>query len=218
MELQNGAHVVHDVPEHARPNHLRCGLPHLHRTGAEPARRSVLPRARSLSTRTGPMRSLRFVTAMAALAALAACSTDGGDVVTPTAMEDRVAPVRAAAAKGVDGAYIVVLHSGADARSVAAVAGVSPKFVYTAALDGFAATLNQGQLIALQHNPNVKWIEQDQVVEVSTTQTGAIWGLDRIDQRDLPLNSTYSYTPTGAGVRAYVIDTGIYTGHNEFGG
>jgi subtilisin family serine protease len=164
------------------------------------------------------MRSLRFVTAMAALAALAACSTDGGDVVTPTAVEDRVAPVRAAAAKGVDGAYIVVLHSGADARSVAAVAGVSPKFVYTAALDGFAATLNEGQLNALRHNPNVAYIEQDAIASMKTTQSPATWGLDRIDQRSLPLGGSYIYTPTGAGVRAYIVDTGILTSHTNFGG
>ncbi len=101
---------------------------------------------------------------------------------------------------------------------MAAVAGVSPKFVYTAALDGFSATLNAGQLNALQHNPNVDYIEQDMEVTAATTQTGATWGLDRVDQRDLPLNGSYSYTPDGAGVRAYIIDTGINTSHTLFGG
>ncbi len=52
----------------------------------------------------------------------------------------------------------------------------------------------------------------------STTQTGATWGLDRIDQRNLPLNNTYTYTSTGTGVTAYIIDTGIRITHNEFGG
>ncbi|MGH9971146.1 MAG: S8 family peptidase [Pyrinomonadaceae bacterium] len=51
-----------------------------------------------------------------------------------------------------------------------------------------------------------------------TTQNNPTWGLDRIDQRDLPLNAQYNYTPTGAGVRAYVIDTGIRTSHSQFGG
>jgi subtilisin family serine protease len=155
--------------------------------------------------------------ALVTLAFAAACSDAGQTPLAAPA--PGAAPLHSAApGKGIPGEYIVVLNDGADARSVAAIAGVSPKHVYTAALDGFSATLNQGQLVALQHNPNVQWVQQDQVVEVSTTQTNAIWGLDRIDQRNLPLSTTYDYTPTGAGVRAYVIDTGIYTGHNEFGG
>ncbi|HEU0013953.1 MAG TPA: S8 family peptidase [Longimicrobium sp.] len=154
--------------------------------------------------------------ALAAIAALAACS-DGGPTTTARAPE--VAPVLSAApGKGIEGEYIVVLNDGANPRAVAAIAGAQPKHVYEAALDGFSATLNAGQLNALQNHPSVKWIEQDQIVTVSTTQTGATWGLDRIDQRDLPLNSTYNYTPTGAGVRAYIIDTGINTGHSNFGG
>ncbi|HYW07459.1 MAG TPA: S8 family peptidase [Longimicrobium sp.] len=153
--------------------------------------------------------------ALATLAFAAACS-DAAQA--PLAAPGAGPLLSAASGKGIPGEYIVVLNDGADARSVAAVAGVSPKHVYTTALDGFSATLNQGQLVALQHNPNVKWIEQDQVVELSTTQTGATWGLDRIDQRNLPLSTTYDYTPTGAGVRAYIIDTGINTGHTDFGG
>jgi subtilisin family serine protease len=155
--------------------------------------------------------------ALAALALAAACS-DAGQTPLAAPAAGSAPLLSAAPGKGIPGEYIVVLNDGADARSVAAVAGVSPKHVYTAALDGFSASLNQGQLVALQHNPNVKWVQQDQVVEVSTTQTGVTWGLDRIDQRNLPLSTTYDYTLTGAGVRAYVIDTGIYTGHTNFGG
>ena len=155
--------------------------------------------------------------ALAALALTAACS-DGGQ--EPLATPDgRTAPLLSAApGKAIDGEYIVVLNDGANPRAVAAVAGVTPRYVYEAALDGFAATLNAGQLNALRHNPHVQYIEQNQVVEVNATQTGATWGLDRVDQRNLPLNGTYTYTPTGAGVRAYIIDTGINTSHGNFGG
>jgi subtilisin family serine protease len=155
--------------------------------------------------------------ALAALAFAAACS-DAGQAPT-AAPNGRTAPLLSAAeGRGVDGQYIVVLNDGANPRSVAAVAGVSPRFVYTAALNGFSGALNQGQLNALQHNPAVAYIQQDGRVAASTTQSGATWGLDRIDQRDLPLNSTYTYTPTGAGVHAYIIDTGILTSHTQFTG
>jgi subtilisin family serine protease len=155
--------------------------------------------------------------ALTALALTAACS-DGGQ--TPLAAPDgRTAPVLSASnGRGIDGQYIVVLNEGANPRSVAAIAGVTPGFVYTAALNGFSAELNQGQLNALQHNGAVAYIEQDQEVQASTTQSGATWGLDRIDQRDLPLNGTYTYTPTGAGVHAYIIDTGILLTHTQFTG
>jgi subtilisin family serine protease len=160
------------------------------------------------------MRFSRFL-AVAVLAAAAACS----DQQAPIATVDRgTAPVLSASKDAIEGAYIVVLKEGGDPRSVAAVAGVSPRYVYTAALDGFAATLNQGQLNALTHNPNVDYIAQDGRVSVVTTQSGATWGLDRIDQRYRPLNGTYTYTPTGSGVRAYILDTGILTSHVEFGG
>ncbi|HEU4560153.1 MAG TPA: S8 family peptidase [Longimicrobium sp.] len=155
--------------------------------------------------------------ALAVLAIAAAACSD----TQPTAVREAptAAPVRAGGAgKAIPGEYIVVLNEGANPRSVAAIAGVDPRFVYTAALNGFSATLNAGQLNALQHNPNVAYIEQDQEVQATTTQSNATWGLDRIDQRDLPLNSTYDYTPTGAGVRVYVIDTGILTSHSQFGG
>src|SRR5207244_8168068 len=62
----------------------------------------------------------------------------------------------------------------------------------------------------------------DQVMRADVTQSmdanGDPWGLDRIDQGALPLSGTYTYTSTGAGVHAYIIDTGIWTLHPEFGG
>jgi len=70
----------------------------------------------------------------------------------------------------------------------------------------------------LASDPSVAFVEEDSEVSISATQTGATWGIDRIDQRDLPLNSTYNYNATGTGVRAYIIDTGIRATHSQFAG
>ncbi|WP_420130002.1 S8 family peptidase [Longimicrobium sp.] len=151
------------------------------------------------------------LTACAALS-LAACA----DRSPVAARAPDAAPLHAAA-RGIDGQYVVVLNQGADPRSVAAAAGVSPRHVYTASLVGFSAALNAGQLNALRHNPNVAYVEQDQQVRAAATQTGATWGLDRIDQAGLPLSGTYTYTATASNVNVYIIDTGIHVTHPQFG-
>ncbi|MGH9156396.1 MAG: S8 family serine peptidase [Acidimicrobiales bacterium] len=89
---------------------------------------------------------------------------------------------------------------------------------YANAVRGFAATLPAQALEGLRRNPNVELIEPDAPVVASVVQTGATWGLDRIDQRALPLSGTYSYDTTGAGVTAYIIDTGVRATHTQFGG
>lgn len=150
--------------------------------------------------------------------ALAACADQP---TAPAAEQARVgsAPVLSAApGRGIEGSYIVVLHEDADPTSVAAVAGVDARHTYTSAINGFSATLNRGQLNALQHNPAVAYIEEDQVMEYAATQSGATWGIDRIDQRNRPLSGTYTYTSTGSTVYAYIIDSGINPNHTQFGG
>ena len=126
--------------------------------------------------------------------------------------------------KPVPGQYIVTLNPGENPRSVAAIAKVDPIAVYESALNGFAAKLNAGQLNALRQNKAVKAIEQDQFVELSAwvTQqigsTGQPWGIDRVDQPSA-LSRTYTYwSNAGAGVTAYIIDSGIATAHPDFGG
>lgn len=135
------------------------------------------------------------------------------------------APILAADSPSVlPGRYIVVFKSATPAVEKAAAIeharglGAKIRFVYDEALDGFAAVLPAAALRGLVRNPRVDYIEADQVVSVETTQTSATWGLDRIDQHQLPRNTTYNYNYTGLGVKAYIIDTGIGISHAEFGG
>jgi subtilisin family serine protease len=102
------------------------------------------------------------------------------------------------------------------ALQLAAEFGVVPTFVYTTVLKGFAAPLSAVTAQSLETNSLVRRVEADGIAEVTTTQTGATWGLDRIDQRFLPLSTTYTYNLTGAGVTVYIVDTGIRYDHEEF--
>ncbi len=127
------------------------------------------------------------------------------------------------AAPAARGTYIVVLKgasapAGAIANEQAQRFGGRVDFVYTHALRGFAITLPDAAANGLAHDPRVASVEADSVYTTDTTQAGATWGLDRIDQRARPTDGLFHYTSTGAGVTAYIIDTGIRYSHSEFSG
>ena len=130
-------------------------------------------------------------------------------VSTPALASDRQA------GDSIPGRYIVMVEQGHDADDV--VRG-SDRQVFDA-LNGFAADLDAAQVRALRRSARVAVVEQDRVVEASATQPIPTdpWGLDRIDQRTLPLSRSYTYNTSAPAVRAYVIDTGIATSHPEFG-
>ncbi len=132
---------------------------------------------------------------------------------------------RARADKRIANQYIVVLRNDVTDVETEAI-NLARDFegdrngghTYHRALKGFSVRMSEQQALRLANDPRVEFVEEDGVVSLGTTQTGATWGLDRIDQRDLPLNGTYTYTPTGTGVKVYIIDTGIRATHTQFAG
>lgn len=126
----------------------------------------------------------------------------------------------------IPGRYIVRLQPNVANPAAASAAlvrehGGQLRHSYTAAIKGFAATLPDAAVNALRNNPNVLSVEQDVTVsvqQVSSPQNQVTWGLDRIDQADRPLDTQYHFTRTGAGVNAFIVDTGIRADHVEFSG
>jgi subtilisin family serine protease len=163
------------------------------------------------------MKKVLFAVALLAIAAVAPTAEDEGIRIPQ-------------GARLIDGSYIVVLRAEDPARpsglnvpimavDMAARYGGSVTFVYEHALRGFAVKMKEEAALKLAADPRVEYVEADSMVYAVATQSGATWGIDRIDQVNLPLSGTYNYNDTaGNGVRAYIIDTGIRTAHTNFGG
>lgn len=131
------------------------------------------------------------------------------------------------AALVVPGEYIVVLRETPElagqsvsvtARSLVAAHGGEVVRTYGHALKGYWARMSEAQAQALAADPQVAYVQENGHVSLHTTQTGATWGLDRVDQRSLPVDTTYVYNARGTGVHAYIIDTGILQTHQELSG
>ncbi|MFG3299760.1 S8 family serine peptidase, partial [Micromonospora chersina] len=158
---------------------------------------------------------------MTALTMLAAAAS-------PAAAAEPTGAIRAAGGPtAVADSYIVVLKDNAvaparvteTAQRLTARHGGTVARTWRAALRGFELTVGAKAAARIAADPAVAYVEQNHTVSIAGTQTNPpSWGLDRIDQRNLPLNSSYTYPNTAGNVRAYIIDTGVLFGHNDFGG
>jgi len=115
--------------------------------------------------------------------------------------------------------FIVTLKAGINPSEFAGEFNVSPDYEYRTVLNGFAGEISEAARSGLLRDSRVVRVEQDGIVTTtSNVQENATWGLDRIDQRELPLDGTYVYNSEGSEVSVYIIDTGIRYSHNEFQG
>jgi aqualysin 1 len=165
-----------------------------------------------------------FVLLLIILVMSVGCDGNGGSLAPPDGGSPSVLPPSAAGhSAAIPDQYIVTFHDSVSnvpalAMQLIAKSNGQHLFTYTRALHGFAARMSAQAALALQHNPNVASVEQDQTAQAASVETNAPTGLDRIDQHALPLNGSYDYTSTGSGVSAYIMDTGIRSTHVDFGG
>ena len=169
---------------------------------------------------------LRLLTMSFALL-MVGCNKNSLDNLTPNSPQNLTpAPLldKAAGASYINDNYIVVFKDNVDdvdgeTDQIGQKYNVKSHYRYKHTIKGFSGTLSAIAVEALRSDPRVAYIEQDQLVHFVTVQSNPpSWGLDRIDQRPLPLSYSYTYNQTGTGVDAYIIDCGILLSHTDFGG
>ncbi|THV21700.1 S8 family peptidase [Glycomyces paridis] len=164
----------------------------------------------------------------AAAAAGIAVAAAGGSLIAATAFASADETTGAQAEilgadspNAIDGSYIVVLEDRAPGLSALAEdLGVDVDIEDTLdLLDGYVAEMTEAEALELAADDSVAYVEQDRTAHVNQVQTDPpSWGLDRVDQDALPLDASYEYEWTGAGVDAFILDTGLNTEHQEFTG
>ncbi|MBT0772651.1 S8 family serine peptidase [Kineosporia sp. J2-2] len=202
-------------------------------TDPRPARRALPRRKVLIRIAVGLSAATAAAVALSPVVASALPASLGGDV-----SRSAPAPLVGSGSSGaIDGQYVVMLKDqaglsaagvdGADGSSQSLVAeavergekaGATVHTRYTEALRGYSATLSDSELDEIRDDPAVDYVAVNQRYTSTGTQDDAEWGLDRIDQHSATLNGSYYYTNTGKGVTAYVVDTGIRSTHQDFGG
>jgi subtilisin family serine protease len=171
---------------------------------------------RSLAARLGRLGMASMVAAGFVMA---------GSAVSAAPAEGNI--LSAGGVTAVKDSYIVVLRDNVVARSnvdaevakLAAEHGATVGATFRHALRGMELRVSEQAARRIAALPQVAYVEQNHTVSIQGTQSPTpSWGLDRIDQRALPLNNSFTYPNTGTGVKAYIIDTGIRTTHSDFGG
>jgi subtilisin family serine protease len=135
----------------------------------------------------------------------------------PRETTDSAAPSAAVVSAGAE-RMIVLLERGVDPRGFAAQHAIETDYVYGSAVNGLAGRIPEAAAAGLLNAPGVRAVVPDAQVTIAGDQIDPPWGLDRLDQRSPDLDGVYGYDVSGAGVTAYVVDTGIRTTHQEFGG
>lgn len=164
--------------------------------------------------------SIRKRTRLAAvmgMVVLAACSGESATTAPPVS-EAKGTDAGALGDRGRVPSFIVTVEDGISPRAVAAEHGIQARHVFSQALSGFAGPISAAARTGLLSDRRVRRVERDLPVDLGAVQTDPPWGLDRIDQRSWHLDASFAPGGTGAGVTVYVVDTGVRSSHQDFGG